>query len=101
MCACICVSVCVWSRVGHNTAEALAHIHLLTEFSTGFEMCPVIGRSLTNHQSTKTGQYLASSVSLSVCVSVSLTVSLSLCCSVCKSVCLLGMLLFKCLDLKV
>ena len=44
------------SRVGHNTADALAHIHLLTEFSTGFEICPVIGRSLTNHQSSKTGR---------------------------------------------
>jgi len=47
------VSVC---RVGHNTAEALAHIHLLTEFSTGFEICPVIGRSLTSYQSSKTGR---------------------------------------------
>ena len=62
MCLCVCVSVYVSMcvsvsvRVGHNTAEALAHIHLLTEFSTGFEMCPVIGRSLTNRQSSKTGQ---------------------------------------------
>ena len=51
---CLTLNACL-SRVGHNTAEALAHIHLLTEFSTGFEMCPVIGRSLTNHQSSKTG----------------------------------------------
>jgi len=48
----------IYGRIGHNTAEALAHIHLLTEFSTGFEMCPMIGRSLTNQQSSKTGQCL-------------------------------------------
>ena len=56
VCVCICLSVCVVCRVGHNTAEALAHIHLLTEFSSGFETCPLIGRSLTNRQSPKTGQ---------------------------------------------